>query len=87
MASRHHYLDRIDEMIRQLDETIETPQGLLREHLTGARAYLMNSMPDEFNLQIALARESLHLLEPAALRSQVDQLLQDLAKSSADAPN
>jgi hypothetical protein len=68
-------LARMDELIRDLDAPIGTPQGYMREHLTAARSYLLGAMPEEYQLTLELARETLPEIDQPELRSRIDDFL------------
>ncbi len=68
-------LARMDELIHDLDAPLDTPQGLMREHLTAARSYLLGSMPEEYQLTLELARETLPEIDQPELRSRIDDFL------------
>jgi hypothetical protein len=74
MSPMTEELARLDELIRDLDDRMDTPQGLVREHLTAARSSLIGSMPEEYKLALELARENLPLLDEP-LRSRIDEFL------------
>jgi hypothetical protein len=42
-TQREEELARIDELMRDLDVRLDTPQGLMREHLAAARSYLLGT--------------------------------------------
>jgi hypothetical protein len=66
---------RIEELIAELDERMDTLQGLMREHLTAARSCLLGSMPVEYEMTIGLAREILPQIEPPELRTRLENFL------------
>jgi hypothetical protein len=66
---------RIDELIRDLDAPLGTPEGYMREHLTAARSYLLGSMPEEYQMTLELAKETLPEIEQPQLRSRIDDFL------------
>jgi hypothetical protein len=68
-------LARIDELIRDLDAPLGTPEGYMREHLTEARSYLLGSMPEEYQMTLELAKETLTEIEQPQLRSRIDDFL------------
>jgi hypothetical protein len=70
-------LARLEEFIRDLPEGSDTPGGLLRERLEGARFYLVGSMPHEYGLNLEMAKEILPDLDDAALRSRIEEFIQN----------
>jgi len=68
-------LARMDELIRDLDAPLGTPQGYMREHLTAARSYLLGAMPEEYRMTLELARETLPEIDQPQLRSRIDDFL------------
>jgi hypothetical protein len=68
-------LARIDELIAGLDVQLDTPQGLMREHLTAARSYLIGAMPDEYRMTLDMAKEYLSQIEDVGLRSRIEDFL------------
>jgi hypothetical protein len=74
-AQRALVLD-MDSLIGDLDPRVDTRQGLMREHLTAARSYLVGSMPGEYKSTLQLAKALLPEIEPPELRTRVDELLQ-----------
>ncbi len=65
----------MDELIRDLDAPLGTPQGYMREHFTEARSYLLGSMPEEYRVALELAKETLPDIEQPQLRSRIDDFL------------
>ena len=74
-AEREEELARIDELIRDLDVRLDTPQGLMREHLAAVRSYLHGAMPEEYKMTLDMAKEFLTEIEDPALRSRLDAFL------------
>ena len=74
-AEREEELARIDELMRDLDVRLDTPQGLMREHLAAARSYLLGAMPEEYKMTLDMAKEFLTEIEDPALRSRLDAFL------------
>jgi hypothetical protein len=68
-------LAHMDELIHDLDERLDTPQGLMREHLTAARSYLLGSMPEEYQMTLELAKEVLPEIDQPQLRSRIEDFL------------
>jgi hypothetical protein len=68
-------LTRMDELIRDLDAPLGTPRGYMREHLTAARSYLLGSMPEEYQMTLELAKETLPDIDEPQLRSRIDDFL------------
>jgi hypothetical protein len=69
-------LARLDELIGELDERIDTPQGLMREHLQEARSCLLASMPGEYQMTLELAREVLPLVDEPVVHAQIEEFLE-----------
>jgi hypothetical protein len=67
---------RMDALIRELNNRIDTPQGLMREHLTAARSYLVGAMPEEYRCTLDIARALVPEIEPLELRQRLDEFLQ-----------
>jgi hypothetical protein len=72
---QHDNLARLEELIRDLDDRMDTPQGLLREHLTAARFYLLGAMAEEYKMTLGLARALLPQIEPPDLHSRIGDFL------------
>ena len=70
-------LAHIDELIADLDVQLDTPQGLMREHLTAARSYLIGAMPEEYRMTLDMAKEYLSQIEDAGLRSRIEHFLDE----------
>jgi len=67
---------RMDALIRDLNNRLDTPQGLMREHLTAARCYLVGAMPEEYKSTLQLAKALVPEIEPPEVRKRVDEFLQ-----------
>ena len=74
-AARTSTLAEIDELIPQLNERMDTMQGLMREHLTALRGYLLGGMPQEYQSTVDMAREILPEIEPAELKNRLGEIL------------
>lgn len=74
-AARRARLPQLEDLIRDLDERLDTPQGLMREHLTALRGYLLDSMPLEYQATLEMAREILPGIDPPELRARIHQVL------------
>jgi hypothetical protein len=68
-------LARLDQVIGELDVRLDTPQGLMREHLTAARSYLIGAMPEEYRMTLDMAKEYLSQIEDVRLRSNIEAFL------------
>ena len=68
---------RIEELLRGLDGASDTPNGYMREHLEEARFYLLGSMPQEYQLNLKLARQLLPEIEDRNLRNGIAAFLDD----------
>jgi hypothetical protein len=68
------------DMERLMAELSEEPgpyNDLMGEHLDAARFYLLNSMPQEYDVTLQLAREALPDIEGEALRTRIAEFLQN----------
>ncbi len=74
-AKDKEQLARMDGLIRDLDAPLGTPQGYMREHLTAARSYLLGSMPQEYQMTLEMAKETLPEIEDPGLRSRIEDFL------------
>jgi hypothetical protein len=68
---------RIEALLRDLNGKSDTPDGFMREHLEQARFYLLGSMPEEYRLNLKLARELLPEIEDRSLRDRIAAILDD----------
>ncbi len=59
-------LARLDQLIAGLDVSLDTPQGLMREHLTAARSYLIGAMPEEYEMTLQMAKQYLSQIRGGA---------------------
>jgi hypothetical protein len=75
-SSQRALVLNMDALICDLGNRLDTPQGLMREHLTAARSYLVGCMPGEYKSTLELAKALLPEIEPPELRQRVDELLQ-----------
>jgi hypothetical protein len=66
----------MDALICDLSNRLDTPQGLMREHLTAARSYLVGCMPEEYKSTLELAKALMPEIEPPELRQRLDEFLQ-----------
>ena len=73
--ARREDITRLEQLISGLDARLDTPQGLMREHLDSARSYLLASMPDEYKMTLKLANEVLPQVEPPELRTRLDDFI------------
>jgi len=71
-------LARLDEAIAGLDVRLDTPQGLMREHLMSARSYLIGAMPEEYRMTLGMAKEYLPQLEDTLLKSRIEAFLKTI---------
>jgi hypothetical protein len=70
-------LTRIEDLIKDLDVRLDTPQGLMREHLMAARSYLIGAMPEEYRMTVEVARQYLSQIEDRQLRSRLETFFQE----------
>jgi hypothetical protein len=66
----------MDALICKLGKRLDTPQGLMREHLTAARSYLVGAMPEEYKYTLELAKALAPEIEPPEMRRRVNEFLQ-----------
>ena len=71
-------LAHIEQLIADLPTEPDSSEGLMREHLDTARLYLLNSMPEEYSLNMKLARELLPNIEDKALKARIGEVLEHL---------
>lgn len=76
-SARREELILMDELIRDLDRRLDTPQGLMREHLGAARSYLLGSMPEEYKMTLEMAHEYLPQIDHPGLRSRIGAFLRE----------
>jgi hypothetical protein len=76
--ARAEDLAQIEQLIAELPTDPDTFEGFMREHLDTARLYLLNSMPEEFSLNMKLARELLPNIEDKALKARIGEVLEHL---------
>jgi hypothetical protein len=67
----------IDDFISRLDGESGSPSSLVREHLEAARSTLLNSMPDEYALNLKLAKDALAEIPDGDLRSRISRFIDD----------
>jgi hypothetical protein len=76
---------RLDAMMDRLRRSNDPQTDLLLEHFATARTYLLGEMPEEFALNMKLAREVLPMMEDGKLRDDMSEgitaLLGDLRAS------
>ena len=66
-ARRDADVKRLDDLIAALRHVQTHPDDLVLEHLHSARIYLLGAMPEEYDLSLRNARQSLRLVAEAAL--------------------
>jgi hypothetical protein len=66
----------LEELVRDLEGASDTPNGLMRAHLEAARFYLLGCMPEEYRLNLKLARDVLADIEDSGLHTRVAGFLQ-----------
>jgi hypothetical protein len=69
--------DRVDSLIAELEHSGETRHELLLEHLRSARAYLLGAMPEEYALNLELAKLAAHDMPETGLRERVMHTISD----------
>ena len=68
---------RIEELINALDVRLDTPQGLMREHLMAARSYLIGAMPEEYRMTVGMAKQYLSQIEDTKMKARLDAFFTD----------
>ena len=66
---------RIEQLVRDLVGDDDSPEALMREHLEGARFYLLGSMPAEYALNLKLAEGILPEIKDHDLRTRIRELI------------
>jgi hypothetical protein len=67
---------RLESILQELqDFGSDTPEGLMRDHLTEAHYYLGGSMPREYELNMSLARALAPRIADAGLRERLERVL------------
>lgn len=69
-------LAELDKLLDGLSGESEAQCELLREHLEGARTYLLGSMPTEYALSLRMADESLNCVSNRSLRARIEHFIQ-----------
>jgi len=69
-------LAELDDLLDELTGETEAQCELLREHLEGARAYLVGSMPTEYALSLRMADEALNCVSNRNLRARIEHFIQ-----------
>src|SRR5205823_5228339 len=68
---------RIEELMRDLEDyTSDTPEFLMRDHLEAMRLYILNSMPEEYNLTLKLARNLLPAIQDGRFKQRLTEVLE-----------
>ena len=70
-------LTKLDELMSDLAAANEAQCELLREHLEGARVYLVGCMPVEYRLSLELAEEALNCVTNDELRQRIESFIQN----------
>jgi hypothetical protein len=80
----------LDGMIAALEPPNSDASAVLLEHLKGAKMYLLGGMPEEYGLELEMAREEAAAIPNRDLREStskmIDRLRKDLASSDATRP-
>ena len=69
-------LAELDHLLEELTGETDAQCELLREHLEGARAYLVGCMPTEYALSLQMADEALNCVSNRHLRASVEHFIQ-----------
>ena len=69
-------LAELDNLLDELTGETEAQCELLREHLEGARAYLVGAMPTEYALSLRMADEALNCVSNRHLRARIEHFIQ-----------
>jgi hypothetical protein len=68
---------RIEELMGDLDGyASDTPEFLMRDHLEAMRSYILNSMPEEYNLTRKLARDLLPEIQDVGFKQRLTGILE-----------
>ena len=68
---------RIEALMRDLEDyTSDTPEFLMRDHLEAMRLYVLNSMPEEYNLTLKLARDLVPAIQDGRLKEGLTEVLE-----------
>ena len=67
----------IEELVGDLVGETNTPNGLMREHLEEARFYLLGAMPEEYHLNLMLAKGFLPAIEDGDLQTRIGEFLRN----------
>ena len=68
-------LSDLDDLLAGLEHEHSPDCGLLREHLQGARSYLLGAMPAEYKLNLRLAGDVVDCIGNEALRRRLDDFI------------
>lgn len=72
-------LQKLDELLAVLDHCSPPEEAdYVREHVQGARTYLLGAMPNEFNESMDLARGGMNRLEDSESRRTAESILSEL---------
>jgi len=69
-------LARLNQILEQLGEGTDAHCEMLREHLQGARASLVGSMPAEYALSLNMAADALNCVSDQKLRTRSQDFIQ-----------
>ena len=68
---------RIEEVMGDLENyRSDTPEYLMRDHLEGMRWYILNSMPEEYNVTLKLARNLLPQIQDGRSKERLKEVLE-----------
>lgn len=77
----------LEDLIRSLEGSPDTPIGLMREHLDAAHFYLLGGMIDEYELTLQLADRLLPEIGDNGLRSRINDFIRSQkSERQANAP-
>lgn len=68
-------LEKLNQILAELEDVPTEDKRLVTEHLEGARYYLTGGMPAEYAFNLKLARESLDSLSNEHMKSQIQEFI------------
>lgn len=77
-------LEKFDEILAFLANAPETDAVIsAQEHLQSARSCLLGAMPEELELNLAMAEEAIHQMDDRHLRREALHLLEEVREARA----
>ena len=83
----HQATATIDDLLRVLGKSALDEARAVEEHLAGARIYLLGAMPEEYALNLELARQATASIPESSTRKEVETYLDRLASYETRAPH